>query len=176
MWRSWCHQGDWVGKTLVLCLARSSLLHNFAAGLATKALSSSSSPLPSPSRPSWMGDRENTGIIPTPEPAVCTLTKSNLWPPLEQTKWWGSGLSFSFLYSSFPVFSFLLSLGDPAEPQGRRRELLHGEVSRPGMTSAWLITVELTICHLQPAFGWSPRTLNVPRDPRASSSFVFRAK
>lgn len=33
------------------------------------------------------------------------------------------------------VLFFSLSLGEPAEPQGRRRELLHSEVSRRGGAS-----------------------------------------
>lgn len=160
VWHSRYHKGDCGEKTLVLCLAKSSLLQNFTACLATIALSSSfssssssASPLPSLSLPSRMAYCENTRIISTLEPPVYTLAKSNSWPLLEQTRWLGSGLSFSFLSSSFPV-SFFFSLGEPAEPQGRRRELLHSEVSRRGKAYGWVLTVGLTICHLQLSLGF----------------------
>lgn len=125
---------------------------------------------PSPFLPSWMADCENTRINSTIKPPVDTVAKSNNGPLLEQTRWLGSRLSFPFLASSFPVSFFLpLFLGEPAEPQGRRRELLHNEVSRQGKTSGSVATIKLTICQLQLAHGYHPGQwmLHVPHDPRA---------
>lgn len=130
-----------------------------------------------PSLPFRMADCENTRTISTLEAPVYTLAKSNIisWPLLEQTRWLGSGLFPSsphhFLYRFFPP-----SLGEPAEPQGRRRELLHGEVSRQGKTSCWVPTVGLAICHLQLALGWSPSTVDAQSHDPFSSTFCGKGQ
>lgn len=90
------------------------------------------------------------------------LAKSDSWPLFEQTRWSDGGFSFSFLTLICSV-CFYLSRCDPAEPQGRRRELLHSEVRRPGKASRCIsVTCNMPSSNYQAHSITWPMTLLLP--------------